>query len=238
MTSVASFGNIESFYLSLLINSFKLSNCIIDSGASNNVIPAKVTHALGLTLTKYYGWFYSMETKKVPLIGQIKDARFAFVAFSEKRVKKTILVFDILVTYGILLGRGFCKDVGGEINMDWTKAKIPVNGVPCVLHPEAKSKYLVTKLDDPKAQIIFEDAGLGNYFLTSEVPSIEVKEEDPNTVWTLDFDGIYSTTGSGPCMVLISQNFEIFPFTFKLQFDNTNNTAEYETLLLGLEMER
>ncbi|KAH9299018.1 hypothetical protein KI387_030700, partial [Taxus chinensis] len=49
---------------------------------------------------------------------------------------------------------------GGEINMDWTKAKIPVNGVPHVLHPEAQEKYLVTKSDDPKAQILFEDAGL------------------------------------------------------------------------------
>ncbi|KAH9308487.1 hypothetical protein KI387_036398, partial [Taxus chinensis] len=116
------------------------------------------------------------------------------------RVKMTILVTDIPAAYGIILGRGFCKDVGGEINMDWTKAKIPVNRVPRVLHPEAQAKYLVTKLDDPKAQILFEDAGLGNYFMTSKVPSVEVKEEDPNAVWTLDYDGSYSTIGSGAGM--------------------------------------
>ncbi|KAH9324055.1 hypothetical protein KI387_004233, partial [Taxus chinensis] len=66
-------------------------------------MPAKVAHALGITLTKSYGWCYSMETKQVPLIGQIKDAQFAFVAFPEKRVKMTILVADIPAAYGILL---------------------------------------------------------------------------------------------------------------------------------------
>ncbi|KAH9298119.1 hypothetical protein KI387_029801, partial [Taxus chinensis] len=72
----------------------------------------------------------------------------------------TILVADIPTAYAILLGRGFCKNFGGEINMDWTKAKIPVNGVPCVLYLKAQEKYLVTKSDDPKAQIIFEDVVL------------------------------------------------------------------------------
>ncbi|KAH9308583.1 hypothetical protein KI387_036494, partial [Taxus chinensis] len=78
--------------------------------------------------------------------------------------------------------RFFCKYVGGEINMDWTKAKIPVNGFPLVLHPEAQVKSLVTKSNDPKAEVLFEDAGLGNYFMASEVPSVEVKDKDPNAI--------------------------------------------------------
>ncbi|KAH9293376.1 hypothetical protein KI387_041423, partial [Taxus chinensis] len=39
-------------------------------------------------------------------------------------------------------------------------------------------------------------------------------------------------------VVLISPSSEIFPSAYKLQFDNTNNTAEYEALLLGLELAR
>ncbi|KAH9313038.1 hypothetical protein KI387_028073, partial [Taxus chinensis] len=81
--------------------------------------------------------------------------------------------------------------------MDWTKAKIPVNGVHQVLHPEPQAKYLVTKSDDPKAQILFEDASFGNYFMTSEIPIVDVEEEDPNAIWTLEFDGSCSTSGSG-----------------------------------------
>ncbi|KAH9310211.1 hypothetical protein KI387_038122 [Taxus chinensis] len=46
---------IEPFYVSLLINGYKLSNCILDFGASDNVMPAKLADALGLTLTKTIG---------------------------------------------------------------------------------------------------------------------------------------------------------------------------------------
>lgn len=35
-------------------------------------------------------------------------------------------------------------------------------------------------------------------------------------------------------VVLISPSGEKFPFAYKLEFDNTNNTVEYEALLLGL----
>lgn len=39
-------------------------------------------------------------------------------------------------------------------------------------------------------------------------------------------------------MVLISPEEKIHPFSFKIQFENTNNTAEYEALILGLNMEK
>lgn len=60
---------IEPFYISLLINGFKLSNCVIDSGASDNVMPTEVANALSLTLTKIFGRCFSMDNKQVPLIG-------------------------------------------------------------------------------------------------------------------------------------------------------------------------
>ena len=54
----------------------------------------------------------------MPLKGQIKDAQFVFVSFLDKKIKVTILVDDVPASYGMLLGRNFCKDVGGELNMD------------------------------------------------------------------------------------------------------------------------
>ena len=45
----------EPFYVSLYINGCKLSNCIIDLGASDNVMPYSVAKALGLNLTKVHG---------------------------------------------------------------------------------------------------------------------------------------------------------------------------------------
>ena len=64
----------KPFYISLYINGCKLSNCIIDLGASDNVMPFSIAKYLGLNLTKVHGRCYSMDAKQVPLLRKIKDA--------------------------------------------------------------------------------------------------------------------------------------------------------------------
>ncbi|KAH9310678.1 hypothetical protein KI387_025713, partial [Taxus chinensis] len=108
----------------------------------------------------------------------------------------------------------------------------------CTLELEVQLKYLVTKSDDPKVRIIFKDANLGTYFMTlnQSFTTTTITKRDPNEIWTLEFDCSYPTSGFGAGLVLISLDHDIFPFSFKLQFDNTNNTTEYEALLLCLKM--
>ena len=84
-------------------------------------MPAKVANALGLTLTKSFGNCYSMENKQVPLKGQIKDAQVALASHPKKKLLLTILAADILASYGLLLRNFFCRDLGGEIKLDWSK---------------------------------------------------------------------------------------------------------------------
>ncbi|KAH9321808.1 hypothetical protein KI387_016447, partial [Taxus chinensis] len=59
---------------------------------------------------------------------------------------------------------------------------------------------------DPKAQILYEDIGHGNYMIMSQEETNLSKGVflDPNGVWTLEFDGRYSLPGSGAGIVLIS----------------------------------
>ncbi|KAH9322862.1 hypothetical protein KI387_017501, partial [Taxus chinensis] len=45
-----------------------------------------------------------------------------------------------------------------------------------------------------------------------------------------------SSAGSGAGVLLVSPEGCLHPFSFKLQFENTNNTAEYEALILGLQV--
>lgn len=66
--------------------------------------------------------------------------------------------------------------------------------------------------------------------------SLDSNENNTNDVWTLEFDGSCSFVGFGASIVLISPQGEIFPYSLKLQFANTNNTIEYESLLLGIEV--
>ena len=58
----------------------------------------------------------------------------------------------------------------------------------------------------------------------------------PNQVWKMHFDGAKSRHGVGAGIVLISPSGEEKCFSFRLEFEATNNVAEYEALLLGLEI--
>jgi len=52
----------------------------------------------------------------------------------------------------------------------------------------------------------------------------------------LYFDGARSRHGKATRIVLKSHLGHIFKFAYRLEFEATNNVAEYEALLLGIEM--
>ena len=56
-----------------------------------------------------------------------------------------------------------------------------------------------------------------------------------NKIWKLFFDGASSREGVGAGVVLISPTNQTVPISYKLQFETTNNTAKYESLVLGLK---
>ena len=53
--------------------------------------------------------------------------------------------------------------------------------------------------------------------------------------WTMYFDGAVNVCGNGAGAVIISPDKKQYPVSTKLQFGCTNNTAEYEACILGLE---
>ncbi|XP_040948656.1 uncharacterized protein [Gossypium hirsutum] len=61
-------------------------------------------------------------------------------------------------------------------------------------------------------------------------------EEDPqeNHSWRLNFDGASNALGNGIGAILVSSNGDYHPFTSKLDFDCTNNMAEYEACIMGI----
>lgn len=63
----------------------------------------------------------------------------------------------------------------------------------------------------------------------------ELEGNENDALWKLFFDGSSSKEGAGACIVLISPANEVFSFSYKLEFETTNNIVKYEALILGLK---
>ncbi|KAK5835267.1 hypothetical protein PVK06_010954 [Gossypium arboreum] len=60
------------------------------------------------------------------------------------------------------------------------------------------------------------------------------KDAQDRYIWKLNFDGASNVVSNGIKAVLVSSNGDHYPFTSKLDFDCTNNMAEYEACIMGI----
>ncbi|KAK5775791.1 hypothetical protein PVK06_043732 [Gossypium arboreum] len=73
-------------------------------------------------------------------------------------------------------------------------------------------------------------------FPNEDLMYVATTEEDSQEghLWKLNFDGASNAVGNGIGAVLVSPNGDHYPFTSKLDFDCTNNMAEYEACIMGI----
>ena len=79
-----------------------------------------------------------------------------------------------------------------------------------------------------------EDSTAGLLQVDKEQP-VKYNREHEDELWQLYFDGSSCKEGAGAGVLLISPGGETVKLMYKLEFITTNNTAEYESLLLGLK---
>jgi hypothetical protein len=72
-------------------------------------------------------------------------------------------------------------------------------------------------------------------FIADCTPGAQDEESTKdNEAWTVFCDGSWGTFGAGAAAILISPSKIKTCYTARLEFNCTNNIAEYEALLLGL----
>jgi ribonuclease HI len=236
------------FYTSLNIHDKVLHNCLMDSGDSHNLMPKTVMEELGLEVTRTYHDLYSFDSRRVQCLGVNKDLVVSLFQLPMKSMVMDIMVADVPPKFDMLLSRSWIKRLGGTLHMDLTYATIPVfGGEHRILYREAQLAYIVSDEANPTNHPIFAlDTGLGSNFLqvteTPEAPlqitkqPILNREMPPPTtsVWKMFFDGASSSIGAGAGVVFISPCQETISLSYKLEFEITNNVAEYEALVLGM----
>jgi ribonuclease HI len=236
------------FYTSLNIHDKVLHNCLMDSGASHNLMLKIVMEELGLEVTRAYHDLYSFDSRRVQCLGVIKDLAVSLFQLPMKSVVMDIVVADVPPKFGMLLSRSWIKKLGGTLQMDLTYATIPVfGGEQRRLYREAQLAYIVSDEADPTNHPIFAlDTDLGSSLLQlTDAPESSLlirKHPSPDhpispqssSVWKMFFDGASSSEGAGAGVVFISPCQEVVSLSYKLEFETTNNVAEYEALVLGM----
>jgi hypothetical protein len=165
-----------------------------------------------------------------------------------KSVAMDIVVVDVPPKFGMLLSRSWIKRLGGTLQVDLMYATILVfRGDHRRLYREAQLAYIIGDEADPTNHPIFSlDIDLGSSLLhltnTLEPPlvirnPITMREDPPlsTSMWKMFFDGASSREGVGAGIVFVSPCQETMPLSYKLEFEATNNVAEYEALVLGLQ---
>ena len=114
------------------------------------------------------------------------------------------------------------------------------------LYREVQMAYLVSDSKHPNNHPIYSiDENFGSCMLQlsddvegvlqvhKDIP-VRTKKEEPGGLWQMYFDGSSSKEGAVVGVLLISARGEVISLMYKFEFKTTNNTAEYEALILGL----
>jgi hypothetical protein len=145
-------NGIPPFYVSLVMNGFRINNCMIDSGASTTVMPIGVFQQLGLGISRSYGNVCGMDSKAVKVFSVAKDVDTYLYHLPKIRFPTDIVVVDVPPAWGMLLSRDWANELGGYMNLDFSHAFIPMgDGTYEVLYSQPESQHHVCLLNGTDA---------------------------------------------------------------------------------------
>jgi hypothetical protein len=142
-------GFVPPFYINLNIHDNTLHNAMLDSGASQNIMPKAVMEKLGLDITRPYKDLYSFDSSKVKCIGPIKYLCITLAQIPAKNMVMDIVVANIPLKYGILLSRSWGAKLKGTLQLDMSYVTIHVFGQQRILYRETLMKYMVNSQEKP-----------------------------------------------------------------------------------------
>jgi len=167
-----------------------------------------------------------------------------------------VVVADIPAKFGMLLSRLWVAKLKGTLQMDMSYATIPVFREMIRLYRETRLAYMVSCQEHPHNHPIYVvDTDLRSSIFFNDV-CCETSEEDVKValqpvdekcrtteheiedigMWEMYFDGSSNKEGAEVGVWVRSPDKVTYLHSFKLMFKCTNNVAEYEALMLGLNV--
>jgi ribonuclease HI/transposase InsO family protein len=263
VTTLSTRKNVPPFLLTFEIFNRNVHNCMVDSGASSNVMPWSVCQKINAEVEPSSLKIIQLDRTDVKVIGELKNVLIRLSSNPKVHQVIDIIVVDIPEVYGLFLSRDWLEQLHGYFTTDWSHLWLPENGKPNKIrvNRERYLKFTVTDLNDPNEpytppadspevqgmdtffrNFVAEVSPINNPEQQSEIiayvqPTTSMQqshEPDGNQIWSLYFDGSKSKEGAGAGCIIIDPAGNKTLLACRLEFECTNNIAEYEALLQGL----
>jgi hypothetical protein len=251
--------DVPPFYVSMKIHDPTLHNTMLDSGTSHNLMPKVIMDELGLEVIRPYKDLFSFNLRKFKCLGLIKDLVVSFSQIPTKNMVLNMVIANIPPKFGMVLSRSWAAKMKGTLQMDMTYTTIPVFGHDRRMYREMMLKYMVSRKMQPHNHPIYTvDTEVGSSIFYND---LSFEEEEPTTitttdektvretiecvdpkdrakdgVWNMIFDGAVNREGDGADIWVSPPEASTKLCSYKLAFKCTNNMAEYEVLILGLQV--
>jgi hypothetical protein len=159
---------VAPFYIMLTVHDHLLHNCMLDSGASHNLMPKVIMEKLGLKFTRPYRDLYSFDSRKVKCLCMIKDLVVNLAHIPVKSILMDVVISDVPAKYGMFLSRSWGSNLRGSLQLDMTYTMIPIFGGQFTrLYRETRLAYTVSDPHNPNNYPVYVvDQDLGNYILS------------------------------------------------------------------------
>jgi hypothetical protein len=262
-TTLSTHKNVPPFLLTFKIFNRNLHNCMVDLGASSNMMPWSVCQKINAEVEPSNLKIIQLDRTNVKFIGELKNVLIRLSSNPKVHQVIDIIVVDIPELYGLFLRRDWSEQLHSYFTTDLSHLWLPENDKTdkIKVNWERYLKFTVTDLNDPNEpykpsrdspKVQGMDTFFGNFMAeASPITNPEQQSEivaymqpiastqrshvpDANQIWSLYFDGSKSKEGAGAGYVIIDPVGNKTLMACRLEFECTNNTTEYEALLQGL----
>jgi sporulation-control protein spo0M len=105
-------------------------NCLVDSGASSNVMSYSVCKKLNAEPQICKTKIIQLDRSNVKVIGELKDVLIHLASNSEVHQTIDIIVVDISEAYGVILSRDWSTKLNGYFATNWSHLWLSYKGQP------------------------------------------------------------------------------------------------------------
>jgi ribonuclease HI len=261
--TISTHRNVAPFLLTFEIFNRNVHNCMVDSGVSSNIMSWSVCQKINAEVEPSTLKIIQLDRTSVKVIGKLRNVLIRLSSNPKVHQVIDIIVVDIPEVYGFFLSRDWSEQLHGYFVTDWSHLWLPENGKPNKINVncECYLKFTVTDLNDPNEpftpsadspEIQGMDTFFGNFIaetfaitnpeqhfeiVTYTQPTVSTQwshAPDKNQTWSLYFDRSKSKEGAGAGCVIIDPAGNKTLIACRLEFECTNNTTKYESLLQGL----